>query len=111
MIVVNDIDIKMILLMTFILMEGGFLYNLWASLPYIKDGTFNLITLVKQNYQRFLYSLVVALTFSFTLNFIPESAEALSELSGTGIMLSAVGLLMGGIGLSRVIFTRTTKVL
>jgi len=103
----NIIELGTIGVMTGIIMLGGFIYNLLHARESVIDGSFQLKKLVKENYVRYIYSLVVAFTVSFTLNWIPASSEIINGLTGNDLTMSSVGLLVFGIALAKGIFVNT----
>jgi len=110
MIVVNEIHWETIGIMTAIIMLGGFIYNLIHARESISNGKFKLLVMIKENYPRFLYSLVCSFTISFTLNWIPESSKFITSLTGTELTYSSVGLLIFGAAFAKLLFNKTTKV-
>lgn len=103
-IVVNTINWRTVGIMIAIVMLGGLLYNLWHAKDYFFSEKFSLVTMLKENYKRLLWCLIFASTISFALNWIPGTAEMISNLTGNTLTFSAVGLLVFGGLLAKLVF-------
>lgn len=105
---VNSIEWKVLFIMLGIMMLGGLLYNLWHAREFFFNG-FNPVTLIKQNYMRFIWVLSISFVFCLILQLIPGVNDYINSLIAFQFEFSSLGLLILGGFISKIAFTKVKK--